>query len=103
MSDLTAFLGARIDDDALSAHCGRWWGAVDAIVALHTAGPLLDHYEHGCTCGFRDHRFAVCNGCGWRIADEGEYHRPSSPCLTLRLLASGYSDHPDFDPAWASA
>jgi len=33
--------------------------------------------------------------------DEDTHSSHSWPCLTLRLLALPYADHPDYDPAWA--
>lgn len=41
---------------------------------------------------------------GFPRADKSEYycnedHR-SAPCVTVRLLADVYRDHPDFDPTW---
>lgn len=95
------------DDEAQRPDCAdRVAREVDAkrqIVELHEPGPLLDHFEFGCTCGFRDHRLAKCLGCGARLADEGEFERPSGPCPTLILLAMPYSDHPEWRGGWVAA
>jgi hypothetical protein len=69
------------------------------IVALHQTGPVLDHWEFGCTCGFGDHRRSEC-ACGKTTYDEGEYQRPYGPCPTLCALAQPYADHPDFREEW---
>jgi Family of unknown function (DUF6221) len=47
----------------------------------------------------------MCRRC---VLDDDEphdepYHWLPFPCPTLRALAAAYSDHPDYDPAWAPA
>jgi hypothetical protein len=45
--------------------------------------PVVDIYDDECE---------TCHG-----SEPGEY-----PCITLKILASIYGEHPDFDPAWAT-
>jgi hypothetical protein len=40
-----------------------------------------------------------CGCCSPRDPQQRQRH----PCRTLRLLATAYADHPDFDPAWQPA
>ena len=42
-----------------------------------------------------------CDQCSFHEAYEGfnDYSEPA-PCMTLRILAQPYADHPDYDPAW---
>ena len=72
------------------------------IVELHKPGDLLDHYEFGCTCGFSDHRWSQCKGCGAILDDEGELDRGirNCACPTLRLLALPYADHEHYRQEW---
>lgn len=47
----------------------------EKALAIHKPGPMLDHYEYGCICGYRDHRWAECEGCHYVLDDEGELDR----------------------------
>lgn len=62
-----------------------------AITKMHT--PQAD-------CDGKDE----CGACSFHELYEG-FNDVSEPwpCLTLRLLAHIYADHPDFDPAWKVA
>jgi hypothetical protein len=55
-----------------------------AILALHERIPAADH-----TRGDR------CRTCHSEVPESGVW-----PCPTLRLLASVYADHPDYQPDW---
>lgn len=147
MSDLVAFLSARLGDDeatAKAASPGPWfswiegrdgrggdsfigtegeadlyvsvgkgyhpkWEADQDFIARHDPARVLAEVEakrailagHAPgypvtypkpsgqpTCG-------VCHAGGW------DWEPENWPCLTVRALAAVYSDHPDYDPAWA--
>jgi hypothetical protein len=71
-----------------------------AILAMH--GPTQGHPEFGMTY---PEAAKFCGWCGpgdsWQAAQEPD-HFPGAlwPCRHARLLASVYSDHPDYDETW---
>lgn len=118
MSGIVEFLRARIGEDEKDIlpradgrkrrESGGWsrkrrmaeCEAKRRIIERHQSTEVLDHWEFGCTCGFRDHRKSECVACGNTTYDEGELTRPFGPCPDIRLLALPYADHPDFDETW---
>lgn len=104
-------LGPCIEDPRLSDHIARHDPArtlreVEAKrVILGWHRPTPPHPEFGYTypaaagfCGYDG------PGDNWQAEQEPD-HYPDAvwPCLTVRLLAAIYSDHADYDPAWALA
>ncbi len=125
MTDLIAFLRSRLAereriaqqarptyDDAEHASAEALWNA-----QLHTTecGYRMEALHHDCCCDAVQTELAEVDAKR-RIIDEhpvGERGyctncwadrqvlSVEAPCLTLRLLARPYADHPDFDPVWA--
>ncbi len=94
IEDMTAFLAARLDEDEAAAETGRERdlrplrevAAKRAILAEHFAEDRGESLP-GADCG-------VC----YYIGTPGS---PAQwPCLTLRVLAAVYSDHPDYRQEW---
>jgi hypothetical protein len=114
MSDLVEFLLARIAEDEAVARdeyrCNtdmRW--TPDRVLAeceknrrivkLHAIEVVkvpLPPFDSATGDMVPDEYDVSCEVCGW-ASDS-----PTSACLTLRLLALPYADHPDFDPGWPS-
>jgi hypothetical protein len=104
--DLVAFLKARLDEDEANWQREKAEGfgadtpwmvdrmlceveAKRAILAEHGPGYPVTYPEPSGqpTCG-------VCHAGGW------DYEAAAWPCLTVRILAAVYSDHPDYDESW---
>jgi hypothetical protein len=100
VSDLVAFLRARLDEDISGNDVGmvgrtrkdwnaRWVAEVTAkrrIVELHKSTAGMNTYGA---------RVVACDSCG--ASDE---YPVRFPCPTLRLLALPYADHPDYREEW---
>lgn len=111
---LIDFIRARLDEDEAR------WHAVDFNDYAHWPHctypgdmpgicdcPMLDRLrrdvsvkramlrEHVCTCP------ANCGECD---ACSGQHHADPTPapCTTMRLMASVWSDHPDYQAGWAT-
>lgn len=101
------FLTARCDEDEERASSGwsslrdeRWMTTNEGRSILTPSAVLADiaakraimeeHPDGDGYCGQGDYSGTV--GCGWLW-----------PCITLRLLAQPYAEHPDYGPAWRTA
>lgn len=67
---------------------------------------IVEHHEYGMgyrslpwSWGAEEEAYEVCGACYERDAD-GYASNAKAPCLTLRLLALPYADHPDYQEAW---
>lgn len=105
MTTLSEFLLARIaEDEANGADCdgGSGCRVSDAMVDRRLAEceakrRLIAMHEDAWDEGLPDiPREHVCLTCG-----DAEYYSIAWPCLTIRVLAVPYADHPDYDQAWA--
>lgn len=103
MSDLAAFLLARIAEDEHRALGRRDHNAPSArvyalaeceakrrIVALHSETSEMRDYGN-----WEPHLCRSCGGQGYNDFDGIAY-----PCDTIKALASVYADHPDFREEW---
>jgi Family of unknown function (DUF6221) len=126
--DLAEFLAARLDEDERLArqaldepapedgrdirypYPGRLARAMHdarhgpARVLREVAARRAILAEHAAT-DWTAYGDRMCRRC---VLDDDEphdepYHWLPFPCPTLRALAAAYSDHPDYDPAWAPA
>jgi Family of unknown function (DUF6221) len=108
MSDLTAFLAARLGED----EAGGYPDVHERSCA--TAGPI----SFPCDCAYparvlreveakrkilAEHRLddmvpGVCYRCRYGVP--AHWESTPYPCPTLRALAAVYAGHPDYDPAW---
>lgn len=105
---ITEFLLARIADDETSAQRGRshpdpstfardnygylWVQPAHVLAECEAKRRLVElHHEEGAAGA------TYCSSCEDRDRHDGE----PWPCPTIRVLASVYADHPDFDPAWS--
>ena len=106
VDDLIAFLNARIDEDGryLKSNQHHLWTqrpfreveAKRAILRMHepvpfwgnNPPPLKDRAPENVKA-----RYCECQCSGGVI-------QAAYPCDTARLLASVYSDHPDYRPEW---
>jgi hypothetical protein len=107
VTDLAAFLSARLDEDeAVAREVSRRWPwdparvladveAKRAIVALHASAEVY---------GYRGGVEDACTECGSLTATStaGDSDYAPWPCDTLRLLAQPYRDHADWRAEWAT-
>jgi hypothetical protein len=124
MDDLTAFLAARLDEDEAAAKAaleqsaeeGTQWWFDDAApetprefhVARHDPARVLREVEAGRTILAEHVPYDCTEPKGqrcFRCASDRAYRSGAAiheawPCLTLRILAAVYSDHPDYRPEW---
>lgn len=129
MSDLVAFLRARLDEDEAEARAaeGRWIAADGTRIEAEGDGTLA---RMAVPSGmYAQRRAAAAHIVRWdparvlaevaakrAILDEhaadpdalglcqmcgcGDHYRVKVPCPTLRIIAQPYAGHPEFDPAW---
>jgi hypothetical protein len=101
--ELVDFLRARLDEDHVATlYDGRWHDEDCRTIPV-------DGYSYPCNCGVPD-RMRADIAAKRRIVSEATYWivdaRPVSPNArqfagdALRLLASAYADHPDYDESW---
>jgi len=122
MTDLIAFLNARMDEDEATANCllfaGRMSGplrfvsgyggpAADAFIARHDPARVLREVEakrliiaaHNTTVRERMRSHPEYGQDYW--CDTCSHENPTGRwCRTLLLLAAIYSDHPDYRQEW---
>jgi Family of unknown function (DUF6221) len=126
MTDLVAFLRARLDEDEAAARpligmpgALTAFGAVAEFIARTEPARVLREVEakrailgyHRRTEWAIHGNIFACHQCRATAADEdvprftdfAGYDWLIWPCPTLRHLAAVYQDHPDFDPAWVTA
>ena len=117
MSDLTVFLLERVAEDMLEVDVlpagvrdesagpnGVGWAEVGAIsdVLLVSVGRMMAELEakrdllvlHRPSPAVAPGYDPYCVGC-WE--EGGQDGAPSYPCKTVRILASVYADHPDYN------
>lgn len=126
MSDLVAFLGARLAEDEAAAKAA--WGvewdwryvtrpfgerpsiAHTVHMARHDPARALRDVEakrailaeHGPANGGRNaDRCRVCTAITHTGVGHTDARRFRAPCPTLLFLAAVYSDHPDYRQEWA--
>jgi len=102
VSDLVAFLTARLDEDekAAKSELARQWyaslpGKYESGTGPFDPARVLREVEakrrilelHG-QWGSRFKCVSLCDNAGY-------------PCGTVRALAAVYAGHPDYDPEWA--
>ncbi len=118
--DLTGFLTARLDEDEADAREVDAFGGVPArvlrevdakrkILAEHKISSEPEtvhilHHDKKSNTGWEETKETGrltywCQACD-HDRDYGHIGGPEEGCLTLRLLAAVWSDHPDYDPAW---
>ena len=114
VSDLAAFLAARISEDEAAVGRSRGgslrgqWPARVLREAEAKRKILAEHWPEHITEGW-----VACRRCvdwsagsyGYGNEDEDgeppdDQSRMNWPCPTLRALAAVYQDHPDYDPQW---
>lgn len=127
MTDLVAFLAARLREDeaaavaaAQAAEGGQWnptrpsedldYIAYRTHIARHDPArvlreveskrKILEHHSPQAQQIWRDQRVVGEQPptCGW-CSDREEDH--PWPCPDVLAIAAVWSDHPDYDPAWA--
>ena len=102
MSELVAFLRARLDEDETTAKAVMNAGVTDAIpTAFKPWDLLVPNDPYGAVT-----RLLREVEAKRRLIAETEYHWNGLgplhlPIDVFRLLALPYSDHPDYDPEWA--
>ena len=120
MSDLAAFLRARLDEDrdfadALAEDLAQMGPVIEGVtenklhgLMRHTAlrtlreaqagRAILNEHEPGYPVTFPEPSgqptCGICHAGGW------DWDPCAWPCATVRHLAAVYSDHPDYDEAW---
>jgi hypothetical protein len=120
MSDLIAFLTARLDEDEAAAkkaaqkRRGPWHYLGDKFRASVFGVQGFDHGHVAETFGValaahiaRHDPARVLREVGAKRAIIGTHESPDwqpdgqwGPCHTLRQLAAAYSDHPDYQQEW---
>lgn len=112
MSDIVAFLEARIEEDQINA----------TMRTVHAEGcdwlPDESGYTYPCDCGVPERLLAECASrraiielhpragdgcCSTCVTDWGQQETEQFPCPTLRAVAAPYASHEDFDPDWRLA
>lgn len=91
--EITEFLMARIEDNEASS-------------AASAGGPALSVTVAGASEQIRRHRTRSMtvtsrSGIEMLIRCDVCQRQPSYPCNVLKLMASTYESHADFDPSWA--
>lgn len=96
MTTLTEFLLARIAADEDAAEHGR----------RHNASTTYAQDNYGCLLVDPKRVLAECEAKRWivevsttTVKSHGLCTRCVT-CITVRLLALPYADHPDYDPKW---
>jgi hypothetical protein len=121
VSDLAAFLAARLDEDEAAAKAGAYLPGKDWDAAVHGSGRERDGVlwdeDHANVIAWFDDELAAAQHAARhdpaRVLREVEakrkilasecapYPRHAPPMtVTLRLLAAVYADHPDYDEIW---
>ena len=100
---LTRFTPLGTQDAETCAHIARHDPDRELrVVEAHRA--MLAEHGPDCTGFFGETVPAMCQRC---ITDregyEEQWQGDPYPCLTLRLLAAVYSDHPDYQQEWAGS
>jgi len=115
VTTLTEFLEARITEDEADAE-----GPCGCKITTDATGPWLPGGIHGWSCPIRV--LAECAAKRWVLSEHCSDKRwpldrsrvgcrtcqlrgdipldDEWPCLTLRILALPYADHPQFQPGW---
>jgi hypothetical protein len=68
---------------------------------------IVEIHQRKVSDGYPD--VIVCSECGptdderWRVQKWEQYQGGAWPCRTLRLLASVYAEHADYNPSWRPA
>jgi Family of unknown function (DUF6221) len=119
--DLSEFLRARLDEDEAAAReihearvctgCSDGWEAgfdpdrcdcdypARVLREVEAKRAILDrHMPH--ETAFKG---LACNWCSDDVDDRPQLAKVRWPCPDVRDLAAIWSDHPDYDPAWAPA
>lgn len=65
---------------------------------------IVGHHQYGMGSrivwpGVTEEAYEVCSAC-YERSDDGYASNAKAPCMTLRLLALPFADHPDYDEAW---
>jgi hypothetical protein len=114
MSDLAKFYAARLDEDealALAWARGPWEAREYDVWMPDTIAAALRHLPPGAPARVLREveagraNLAMHEDCGFGsgfCGDGGHSWDDDGGCGTLANLASVYSDHPDFNPAWRS-
>jgi hypothetical protein len=130
MTDIAAFLTARLDETEVRVHNDiEWWWGDRQQVEVHTDSGILTGAEGYIEpfidpaqllreveakrrlVGVHEHAAATENaaqpgdfGCQTCHYDRGDCVLLGFGwCDTLRIMAAPYADHPDYDPAWRVA
>jgi len=84
----------RLDEQ--TARADKAEAGIAEALALHKPGPMLDHYEFACICGYTEHRKSECLGCGYVLNDEGELDRgiKGRTCPTVAALTGDTANPP---------
>lgn len=97
MTDLIAFLNARLDEAAFDPVVVE---ALRAVVALHGRMSILPGHPMFNDAHLTRMPMTLCRSC----EPETMWRRERSwPCRTLRAIAAIWSDHPDCRPEWSLA
>lgn len=91
VSDLVAFLRARVDEDAVAATM-REAHKLDCEQVPNPAG-----YTYPCDCGVPERMLREVEAKRKILDGFDPIEHPVGPLLAL---AAVYCDHPDYDPAW---
>lgn len=103
---IVEFLAARLNDpigqgdSTLECYgageyyvCGEWSEWHERTVAAQRA--IIDLHRYA-----SDGKWIDCSECGEIGVDRTEHGTPPPACQHLKILASVYSSHPDYDESW---
>lgn len=119
VGDLVAFLNARLDEDEQVAH---WIADRDEWGGIHVEGPTevashINRHDPARVLAEVEAKRAIlnehppndvpyawvkCSRCVETMSGryQEDWEPQKYPCQTLRILASVYADHPDYDLSW---
>ena len=106
MSDLTEFLLARIAEDEREAgdadEARLWQWSQHGHMIIADAGHMQRFTPSRMLRECEAKRRIVDEHARHKGDCDRDYQYGDHPCSTLRALASAYSDHPHYDPAWSA-
>lgn len=91
-------------EDAWYEHVDQAHQRTRVLAECEAKRRIVEHHQYGMGRrlvwpGVSEEAYEVCSAC-YERSDDGYASNAKAPCMTLRLLALPFADHPDFDEAW---